>query len=136
MIGDRPTLPWTETDQVGLTRNLCPITTMLAPLKSCLEFEALASRVFLESTCPGHEPWTMRLFGWCRRPFGEIRSRDRAAVARSGASIARFRLVSLGPFHKARSTTICQGNIHSTNPLLFWSTRYGVECEFYQEAHK
>ena len=37
----------------------------------------------------------MRLFGWCGRPFSEIRSLDRAAVARSGASIARFRLVSL-----------------------------------------
>ena len=65
----------------------------------------------------------MRLFGWCRRPISEIRSRDRTAVARSGASIARFRLVSLGPFHKARSTTICQGNIHFDESLaivVYW----------------
>jgi len=59
----------------------------------------------------------MRLFGWCRRPFSEIRSRDDATVARFGASIARFRLMSLGPLHKARGTAICQGNIHFDEAL-------------------
>ena len=50
----------------------------------------------------------MRLFGRRRHPLSEIRSRDDATLARSGASITEpLRLVSLGPFHKAFGTAIC-----------------------------
>jgi hypothetical protein len=55
----------------------------------------------------------MRLFSLRRHPLSEIRSRDDATLARSGASISEpLRLVSVGPFLKAFGTAICQGNIH------------------------
>jgi hypothetical protein len=55
----------------------------------------------------------MRLFGRRRHPLIEIRSLDDATLARSGASTTELRqLVSVGPFHKAFGTAICQGNIH------------------------
>jgi len=51
----------------------------------------------------------MRLFSPRRHPLSEIRSRDDATLARSGASITEpLRLVSLGPFHKAFGTAICR----------------------------
>jgi hypothetical protein len=85
----------------------------LAAAKIVSRGETLASRVFLERTCPGHEPRTMRLFGRRRHPLSEVRSRDDATLARSGASITEpLRLVSVGPFHKAFGTAICQGDIH------------------------
>jgi hypothetical protein len=75
--------------------------------------ETLASRIFLERTCPGHEPRTMRLFDRRRHPLSEIRSRDGATLARSGASITEpLWLVSVGPFLKAFGKAIFQGNIH------------------------
>jgi hypothetical protein len=55
----------------------------------------------------------MRLFGRRRHPLSEIRSRDDATLARSGASITEpLWLVSVGPFLKAVGTAIFQGNIH------------------------
>jgi hypothetical protein len=55
----------------------------------------------------------MRLFGLRRHPLSEIRSRDDATLARSGASTTELlRLVNVGPFFKAFGTAICQGNIH------------------------
>ena len=48
----------------------------------------------------------------CRHPLSEIRSRDHATLARSGASITGFLLASIYPLHKASGTAICQGNIH------------------------
>ena len=47
----------------------------------------MANRVFLEPACPGHEPRTMRVFGRRHQPLSEIRSRDDATLARSGAGI-------------------------------------------------
>jgi hypothetical protein len=50
----------------------------------------------------------MRLLGRRRHPLIEIRSRDDATLARSGASITEpLRLVSVGPFLKAFGTAIC-----------------------------
>jgi hypothetical protein len=55
----------------------------------------------------------MRLFSRRHHFFSKIRSRDDATLARTGASITEpFRLVSVGPFHKAFGTAICQRNIH------------------------
>jgi hypothetical protein len=55
----------------------------------------------------------MRLLGRRRHPLSEIRSRDDATLARSGASITEpLRLVSVGPFLKAFGTAICQRDIH------------------------
>jgi hypothetical protein len=60
----------------------------------------------------------MRLLGRRRHPLSEIRSRDDATLAHSGASITEpIRLVSVGPFHKAFGTAICQGDIHLGNPF-------------------
>jgi hypothetical protein len=51
----------------------------------------------------------MRLFGRRRHPFSEIRGRDDATLARSGASTTELlRLVNVGPFLKAFGTAICQ----------------------------
>jgi len=75
-IGEiRPTLPWTETEQVGLDPK--PAAD-LAAAKIVSRVETLASRVFLERTCLGHEPRTMRLFGRRRHPLSKIRGRDDA----------------------------------------------------------
>ena len=51
----------------------------------------------------------MRLLGRRRHLLIEIRSRDEAALARSGASTTELlRLVNIGPFLKAFGTAICQ----------------------------
>jgi len=73
----------------------------------------------------------MRLFGPRRHPLSEIRSRDDATLARSGASITEpLRLVSLGPFHKAFGTAICGRYKFRLTFLQFRSTRYGIDFEF------
>jgi hypothetical protein len=62
----------------------------------------------------------MRLFGLRRHPLSEIRSRDDATLARSGASTTELlRLVNVGPFFKAFGTAICQENmpLHNLFPL-------------------
>ena len=95
-----------ETEQVGLDAK--PAAN-LAAAKIVSRVETLASRVFLERTCPGHEPRTMRLFGRRRHPLIEIRGHDDATLARSGASTTELlRLVNVGPFFKAFGTAICQ----------------------------
>src|SRR6202047_1795193 len=69
-----------------------------------------------EATRPGHELRTMRLLGRRRHPLSARRSRDDATPPCSGASITEpLRLVSVGPFHKAFGTAICQGDIHLHN---------------------
>ena len=73
----------------------------------------------------------MRLFGRRRHPLSEIRSRDDATLARSGASITEpLRLVSLGPFHKALAR-LSAGRYKSRLTFLqFRSTRHGIDFEF------
>ena len=45
----------------------------------------------------------MRLFGRRRHPFSEIRGRDDATLARSGASTTELlRLVNVGPFFNGK----------------------------------
>jgi len=98
----RPTLPWTGTEQVGLDPK--PAADFAAA-KIVSRVETLAGRVFLERTCAGHEPRTMRLLGRRRHLLIEIRSRDDATLARSGASTTELlRLVNVGPFLKAFGT--------------------------------
>ena len=91
-----------------------------------------------ERARPGRELRTMRLLGRRRHPLSESRSRDDATLACSGASITQpLRLVSAGPFHKAFSTAICQGDIHfSQTSLQFRSTRYGIDFDLYQKFCK
>ena len=97
-----------RTEQVGLD----PKTKADFPAaKIVSRVEILASGVFLERTCAG-QPRTMRLLGRRRHLLIEIRSRDDAALVRSGASTTELlRLVNVGPFPKAFRTAICQGNI-------------------------
>ncbi len=98
-----------RTNQSGSTRILW---ADFAAAKIVSRVEILASGVFLERTCAGHEPRTMRLLGRRRHLLIEIRSRDDAALVRSGASTTELlRLVNVGPFPKAFGTAICQGNI-------------------------
>jgi hypothetical protein len=105
-----PTLPSTERTKSGPTRKL---RADFAAAKIVSRVETLAGRFFLERTCAGHEPRTMRLLGRRRHLLIEIRSRDDATLVRSGASTTELlRLVNVGPFFKAFGTAICQGNIH------------------------
>ncbi len=105
-----PTLSWAERKQVGLDPK--PAADFAAA-KIVSRVETLANRVFLERTCAGHEPRTMRLLGWRHHLLIEIRSRDDATRARSGESTTELlRLANVGPFLKAFGTAICQGNIH------------------------
>jgi hypothetical protein len=61
----------------------------------------------------------MRLLGRRRYPLIKIRSRDDATLARPGASMTKpLRLVSVGAFHKAFGTAICQRDIHHGYPLF------------------
>jgi hypothetical protein len=61
----------------------------------------------------------MRLFGRRRHPLIEIRSRDDATLARSGASTTELlQLVSVGPFHKAFGTAICPKEIYISASLF------------------
>jgi hypothetical protein len=77
--------------------------------------ESLASRVFLEPACPGHEPRTMLLFGWRRHPLSEIRSRDDATLARSDDT--ELRLVSIGHFIKLVARLSARVIYILTNPF-------------------
>jgi hypothetical protein len=53
----------------------------------------------------------------------EIWSRDDAILVRSGASIAApLRLVSVGPFHEAFGTAVCQRDIHLGQPFNIGGT--------------
>jgi hypothetical protein len=80
----------------------------------------------------------MRLLGRRRHPLSEIRGRDDATLARSGASTTELlRLVNVGPFLKAFGTEYLQ--VKHTSGLIFLqfrSSRDGIDFEFYQEVCK
>ena len=118
-----------RTEQVGLD----PKTTADFPAaKIVSRVEILASGVFLERTCAGHEPRTMRLLGRRRHLLIEIRSRDDATLVRCGASTTELlRLVNVGPFFKAFGTAICQEIYISANLLQFKLSRDGIDFELY-----
>jgi hypothetical protein len=69
----------------------------------------------------------MRPLGWRGHSLIEIRSRDDAVLARSGAILPELLpLVSVGPFHKP-GANICHGQV---------SNGYGVDFDFYQACLK
>jgi hypothetical protein len=132
-IGEiRPNLPWTETEQVGLDPKPA---AGFAAAEIVSRLETLASRVFLEPTCAGHEPRTMRLFSRPRRPLSESPSCHDSTLACSVASITElFRLESVGPSHKAVGTAIRQGDIHLSDlSKKSTSSENGVDIKIYEE---
>src|SRR5580693_966560 len=66
----------------------------------------------LQRTCAGDEPRTIRLFGRRHYRLSDIWSRHYGTFARYGASLTGPLRVSIGPFHKAFGTAICQGDIY------------------------
>ena len=74
----------------------------------------------------------MRLLGRRRHPLSEIRGRDDATLARSGASTTELlRLVNVGPFLKAFGTEYLP--VKHTSGLIFLqfrSSRDGIDSNF------